>query len=137
FRAVTSALGYALVAGMLERVNLRIVILNSVVALLFGLLLVPALGITGAALAALLAAAFNVAQHYPPAARLLGRIRLLSVAWRPLVAGLAMALLLMVSGLMQLGLVVAMGALVYLFLLSVLHVATLGRPSVMWHRLTQ
>lgn len=137
FRAVTSSLGYALMAGMLERVNLRIVTLNSLVALFFGLLLVPAFGITGAAVATLLAAVFNVVQHHLPAARLLGRIRLLSVGWRPLVSGVGMALVILATGLTDLGPAVVTGVLVYAAFLTSSHLLTLGRPPVMWQRLAQ
>lgn len=90
FRAITSALGDALLAGMKERVTIGIVAVNCAIALALSAALIPLMGLEGAAAATLVAAAANLFQHYLPAARLLGGLRLLAVSWRPLVAATAM-----------------------------------------------
>lgn len=136
-RVIATALGRSMEAGMLERVNLRIVTLNSVVALILGLILAPRFGVTGAAVATLVTVAFNVMQHHAPATRLIGRIRFLSLAWRPLVAGGAMTAMLLAARPLPLLPAVLLGAVTYSAALMILHWATLGRPPQLWQRLTR
>lgn len=137
FQAVTTALGDALLAGLKERVTLRIVALNSLVALLLGLLLTPRLGATGAALAALTAGVVNVGQHYLPAVRLLGSVRLLKAGWRPVVAALAMVAVLDAARVHRLVPGVLLGGAVYLVTLTLLLWPALGGPRGLRARLAQ
>gem|GEM_PF-335335 len=96
--ALTQALGQALLAGMRERITLRIVVLDTLAALGLGLLLIPRFGLLGAALAALLTGIINFFQHYFPVARLMDDIALGKFFWKPGVACLGMAGILLLVG---------------------------------------
>jgi O-antigen/teichoic acid export membrane protein len=82
--AITQALGQVLLAARREVVTLRIVAVNAVVSLAFGVLLIDRLGpLRGAALATVIAGVVNVIQHYVPVSRLLGGISFGRQAWSP------------------------------------------------------
>lgn len=125
FRALTSALGQVLLAGLKEQVTLRIVTVNTIFGLVLGLLLIDRFGVMGAAIAALLTGFINFIQHYVPVTKLLSGVNLTQLAWKPLVACLAMAgyLLLSDQGLL---LGVLLAAVVYLTALFTLEVWTAG-----------
>jgi O-antigen/teichoic acid export membrane protein len=89
-KALTHALGQVLLAGRRERVTLRIVSVNAAVSLILGLLLIGPLGLTGAALAALVGSIVNAIQHYVPVSGLLGGISIGRLAWKPAAAAIAM-----------------------------------------------
>lgn len=113
FRAVTATLGHVLLAGLQERVTLRIVAVNTVVVLVLGLALVPAFGVVGAALAVAVAGAVNVAQHHAPAVRTAGPLPLWRTSWRPAAAALAMAAVVTAVDPATVPGAIALGALAY------------------------
>lgn len=94
--ALTSALGQILLASSNEKVTLRIVCVNVVLALALGLVLIPRFGTVGAAYAALVSGLVNLVQHYIPVRRLLAGVRL-DFVWKPLMASGVMALFLLAS----------------------------------------
>lgn len=113
FRAITSALGQVLLAGMRERVTLRIVVLNGAVMLVAGLALVPPLGVTGAALAFVLAGIVNVVQHLAPTRSIIGDLGLLQASWRAVLASVVMAAVLLAVGAPNVIVAIGLGVLVY------------------------
>jgi O-antigen/teichoic acid export membrane protein len=137
FRALTTALGQVLLAGMRERTTLRIVVVNTIVTLLLGLLLIPSYGLIGAAATVVAAGAVNVVQHFLPVERALGRIALLSVAWRPLAASFVMAGVLIVADVRHVLHAIALGAAVYVAVLAAVVLVTLGGPRGVRNALRQ
>lgn len=89
--ALTSVLGQVFLADSRERVTLRIVASNLVVSVIAGVILIAAFGLIGAAVAAVLARAVNLWQHYRPVSRLIPSLSLRHIGWKPAVAGLCMA----------------------------------------------
>jgi O-antigen/teichoic acid export membrane protein len=97
-RAVTSVYGQALLAGQREGVNLRIVAIDVGVSLLCGLILISQFGLGGAAVSAVVTRSVDFVQHCLAVNRQLFKIRLGRIAWRPLVAGTCMAVVLAHGG---------------------------------------
>ena len=89
--AFTQVLGRALVASMREKVTLRIVAIDALVNLVLGLILIGQFGLVGAAVTALLTKTVDFFQHYVPVSRLLGKIPLGRLVWKPVVASTCMA----------------------------------------------
>jgi O-antigen/teichoic acid export membrane protein len=129
FRAVTATLGQVLLAGLQERVTLRIVAVNAVVVLVLALVLVPPFGVTGAAVAVTVAGALNMAQHYAPAARMVGALPLWAVSWRPAAAALVMAAVLTAVAPDAVPVSIALGALVYGVALAGLRLLPMPGPG--------
>jgi O-antigen/teichoic acid export membrane protein len=88
---LAAVLGNALMAGERERITLRIVIVDLAASFVLGVLLIREYGVVGAAIASLLVRVIDVAQHYWPAARLLSGLSLTRLAWKSMLAGGAMA----------------------------------------------
>ena len=124
-------LGKVLVATLREKVTLRIVTIDLVVALVLGLLLVRWLGVTGAAIAAVITKLVDFFQHYVPVSRLLPRmsVTLRRAAWKPVVATIFMALCLAVVRGRGLVLAVASGGAAYAAILLALTVWSVGGIS--------
>jgi O-antigen/teichoic acid export membrane protein len=89
-QAVTNVLGYALWAGLQERISLRIVAVNVVVNLVLGVVLTYYFGVIGAAFASLATWAVNAIQTYLAFARFSSRVSIVEAAWKAAVASLAM-----------------------------------------------
>ena len=89
--AVTTVLGQVFLAGVRERVTLRIVVVDAVVGLVTGAILITQYGLIGAAVAAVLTKAVDFLQHYIPVSRLVPTIRLHELSWKPVVAVSCMA----------------------------------------------
>lgn len=113
FTALTAALGQVLLAGLRERVTLRIVAVDALVGLLLGFVLIGQFGLTGAALAALLTKAVDFVQHYLAVSRLLPNINWLALTWKPAGATILMGFYLVAIREQQLFLTVASAALLY------------------------
>ncbi|MHB8990342.1 MAG: flippase [Chloroflexota bacterium] len=125
-RALTFALGQLLLAGRRERVALRIGAVNVLVSLGAGLVLISQFGVIGAALTALLEALINLIQHYLPVSRLVGRIPLERLVWKPAVAAAAMAAYLVAVREHGLLLATVPGALLYTGIWLALTVPSVG-----------
>jgi len=96
--AVASILGRALVSADKELTTLRIAIVNTATQIFLAVALTIRFGVTGAAAAWLFAAVFNVIQHYVPIRRLFGSFRVWPMVWRPILATIVMALVLLALG---------------------------------------
>lgn len=127
FTALTSVLGQVLLAGLRERVNLRIVSVNALIGLALGLTLIGQFGLLGAALATLLTAAINFVQHYVAVSKLLSGIALARLAWRPALACACMAAYLL-SVQQGVFLSILCAGAVYTAALALLTVWSLGGP---------
>jgi O-antigen/teichoic acid export membrane protein len=90
--AYTHVLGRALVASLREKVTLRIVVTTTLVKLLLGLVLISQFGLSGAVMTALLIAFIESLMHYASVSRLLFQMPLGRLAWKPVVAGICMAI---------------------------------------------
>lgn len=89
-RAFVGVFGQALVASHREKINLRIVAVNTAVNLLAGWPLISRFGFYGAAMAALLTSLADFIQHYIAVSRLLPGIPVVRIAWKPALAGACM-----------------------------------------------
>lgn len=85
--AITTVLGQVLLASLRERVTLRIVAIDALAGLAFGLVLISQFGVIGAAATALLMRVVDFVQHYVAVSRLPSRVSLAGQAWKPAVAG--------------------------------------------------
>jgi O-antigen/teichoic acid export membrane protein len=112
-RALASGLGQVLYASHQERVTLRIVLVNVIIALVLNVVLIAQFGLPGAAAAVLLVRLVNVLQHYVPVRRLLPELRLGAAAWRPAVAAFVLAAILAPLRGAPVTVNVAAGAMVY------------------------
>jgi O-antigen/teichoic acid export membrane protein len=86
FQVFTSVLGQALIATHRERVNLKIVITNTLFNLVIGWPLIRYFGLRGAAVALLLTKMADCYQHYMPVSRLFSGISLVKIVWKPVLA---------------------------------------------------
>lgn len=127
--ALTSALGQVLLASLREHTTLRIVVVDAIVSLVFGLILISQFGMVGAAMNVLLTRVVDFLQHYVAVTRLLPEMSLVRLAWRPAVAGGFMAAFLAVMG-SRAGLLVAIPAVtLYAVALAILMVWSTGGPG--------
>lgn len=130
-RVFTSVLGQVLVAGLKEKVTLRIVIVDVFVAGIAGFILIQRFGMLGAAYASFIVVMVDLIQHYIPVARIFQGIPLARLIWRPLVASLVMGVYVYyvytLSG-MNPWLTILSGALLYGFVLLLLLLLTVGGP---------
>src|SRR5207249_9160830 len=89
--ALTTVLGQVLVAGLREKITLRIVAIDALTSLLFGWIFISRWGVFGAALTTVLMRSVDLLQHYVPVSKLLSRITLARSVWKPAAAGACMA----------------------------------------------
>jgi O-antigen/teichoic acid export membrane protein len=112
--AVASLLGRALTSAHKELVTLRISMANTAFLIFLAVLLTIQFGVVGAASAYLGAATLNVVQHYVPIRRLLGSLRVWQMMWRPILATMVMALILLALGDAPVLALIGIGFAVYL-----------------------
>ena len=126
--ALTAVLGQVLLATRREKVTLRIVAVDLVVGLAAGLLLVSQYGLAGAAIAAAITRLVDVWQHYASVGRLVERISLPVLGWKPVLAAGCMAVYLHAAdGADLIRVAVSAGALYGAVLLSLM-LSTVGGP---------
>lgn len=89
--AYTHVLGKTLVASLREKVTLRIIVTTTLLKLLLGLVLINQYGLVGAAVTTLLTALGDAILHYASVSKLLFRIPLGRLVWKPVVAGACLA----------------------------------------------
>ena len=94
----TSVLGQVLVASHRETATLRIVAVDTLVALIIGWPLIHYYGLSGAAVALLLTQVVDCGQHYIRVSRFLPRLPLAKIAWKPILAASLMVAYLAASG---------------------------------------
>jgi O-antigen/teichoic acid export membrane protein len=85
-RVFSSILGQTLVASHRERVNLRIVAVDTLVNVLVGWPLISYFGLVGAAIATLLTSLADFSQHYIAVSRLIPEIQVARYVWKPFLA---------------------------------------------------
>ena len=91
-QAFTSVLGQVLVACHRETVNLRAVVVDTVVNLVCGWPLISRFGLRGAAVTVLLTKVVDFVLHYYPVSELFSGISLRKMLWKPALAAGCMAL---------------------------------------------
>jgi O-antigen/teichoic acid export membrane protein len=128
--ALTAVLGQVFLAGFRERVTLRIVAVDLLVGLVAGVILIANFGLIGAAAAAVLTKAVDLWQHYWPVSRLVPAISLREVGWKPLVAGICMAVYLAAAAGQPLALTVTCAGALYLGVMLALTIWTGGSRQV-------
>jgi peptidoglycan biosynthesis protein MviN/MurJ (putative lipid II flippase) len=112
-RAFTQVLGRAFWASQREKLSLQIIVADTVVWFVLGLILINKLGLIGAALNMLLSGAVDFLLHYVPISRVLPRISLIKLMWMPVIASAFMAVCLVLIGNSSLPMTVITGGLVY------------------------
>jgi O-antigen/teichoic acid export membrane protein len=127
-RVFVAVFGQALVASHREKINLRIVAVNTVVSVLVGWPLISHFGLSGAAIAVLLTSMADFAQHYLAVSRLLPGIPLAKLVWKPALAGACMAVYLAVSAGRAVILTGVSATLIYAGALLALVIAASGGP---------
>ena len=89
--ALTSVLGYELMASQHERIILSLIVIYSLVNLLIGIILIHYFGVVGAVVTALVDKIISFLGHLVPVSRLLHRVALGRLLWKPALAGICMA----------------------------------------------
>lgn len=89
-RVFISILGQTLVASHREKVNVRIVAVNTLVSVMVGWPLISYFGLYGAAIATLITSLVDFSQHYAAVSRLIPEIQVARRVWKPLLAGACM-----------------------------------------------
>jgi O-antigen/teichoic acid export membrane protein len=128
FIALTHGLGQVLLVGLREKVTLRIVAINALVNLVFGLILIGQFSLIGAAIAVLLTGIINFFQHYVPVSKLLSKITLGRLVWKPVVASTCMAIYLVAVQSQGVLLSVIFAAVLYTTVLLALAIWSSGGP---------
>ncbi len=125
--AMTRVLGQVLLASLQEKVTLRISLVNTVVSLVFGIILIAEFGIVGAAIAALLTRVVNFFQHYIPVWQLLTSVPLWKAVWKPALASVGMGVYLWaVAGILGLWVTMASAGVLYVVVLLTLLIWSSG-----------
>jgi len=124
--ALDHVLGKVLLATLLEKVTLRIVIVDVLANLLLGLILVRRFGLSGAAITALLTRIIDFIQHYVAVSKMMPKMVFGRAAWKPIVASMCMAVYL--AAVRRLGIIVTVvsGGAVYIGVLLALMVWSAG-----------
>jgi O-antigen/teichoic acid export membrane protein len=121
-----TVLGYVLMASHRERLTLGLVSAHAIGNLILGYFLIGHFGAKGAVALVLLDKAVGLVEHYLIVSKLVTRVAIARVVWRPLVAGacLAVCLVLVQAG----GIVVSIvaGGLVYIGALAALTAWSIG-----------
>lgn len=126
-RVFAKVFGIVLVAGLQEKVTLRILLIDLLAALIFGPLLISQFGLIGAAVSSVIVRVVDYIQHYVPVRRLFkSGIPFVRIMWKPIVACLCMALYLISALESYLLLTIALGGAIYLAVLSVLVIRSAG-----------
>jgi O-antigen/teichoic acid export membrane protein len=123
---LTQALGQIFLAGRRETITLRIGAIDTLVIVASGFILIERFGVIGAALATLLTGIVNAIQHSVMAARLLPKIAMGRLLWKPAIAAAAMGLYLTAFGNRPLILTLLTAPIVYAVLLLCLFVWSSG-----------
>lgn len=126
--ALTFALGQILLAGLQEKVTLRIVAVNALITLVCGFILINQFGIFGAAVATIITGIINFFQHYIPVSKMLPNLSLEKFVWKPIVAVTFMAAYLTWLGQQNLFLTITSAAMIYGTVLLTLFVWSIGGP---------
>jgi O-antigen/teichoic acid export membrane protein len=133
---LTSVLGQVLYASLRESLNLRIVAVDAAVAVVFGVVLIGQFGLIGAAVAAVVTRLVDALLHYRLVSKLLFRVQLAHLLWRPAAAAAAMAGYLSIVRDEGVLFAAASGTVVYAAVLGVLLLWPFPHASVLRRRAT-
>jgi O-antigen/teichoic acid export membrane protein len=122
----TTVTGQALWASGREKVTLRIALTDLVVKAVLSVILVSQFGLIGAAVAVLLEQVVNVVLHYLPVAQMLPLTSLAGLLWKPVLATIVMAALLIPVQTQALYVSIPLGAVVYILIMGGISVWTAG-----------
>jgi O-antigen/teichoic acid export membrane protein len=125
-RVFTHVLGRALWASQKETKSLQIILVDTVIWFVLGMVLISQFGLVGAAMTLLLSEIINFFLHYIPVSKMLFRISLVKVAWKPIVASLCMGLYLFAFGDHGVIWTILSGAGVYITVILMLEIWVLG-----------
>jgi O-antigen/teichoic acid export membrane protein len=123
--AITPVLTLVLVAIHQEKTTLRILMLDLVACVVLAVVLIPWLGVIGAALALLATKLLDFALQYKRVASLF-HLRIGQLVWRPILASACMAMLLLALKESFVVVAVALGAALYVVVLLALAVWSAG-----------
>jgi len=129
--ALTHVLGQVLIASLREKLTLRIVVINAIVSLVFGLILVSQFGLIGAALAAVITKIVDFFQHYIPASKIIPGMELWKSTWKSVGAGLCMAAYLIIMRDQNSILLALSSGIIYICALFILTIWSSGGPRQM------
>lgn len=133
-RALTRGLGQVLLASLREKVTMRIVAIDVSVNLVIGVILISQFGLVGAALTALVSRIVDFSQHYVCISRLVSKIALGSLIWKPVVAGACMAVYLAMVINQGILLTVVFAGVLYGGVLLALTMWSIGGPGQLKYR---
>ncbi len=125
-RAFTHVLGRALWASKHESQSFKIILVNTSVWFVLGMVLISQFSLIGAALTLFLSEMVNFFLHYIPVSRILFQISLPKVLWKPLLASLGMGLYLLAIGPQEVIPAILSAGIVYLALLLALELWSAG-----------
>jgi O-antigen/teichoic acid export membrane protein len=111
--AFTHALGQVLLASKQEMLTLKIVIVNTIISVIIGVIFIIPLGAIGAALSSVISQFVDFLQHYVPVSKIVRGLSLWRVSWKPAAASLVMAVYLFFVSHMLIWFVIPTAALVY------------------------
>ncbi len=127
FRVFAKVLGLVLVAGLREKVTLRILLIDLLAVLIFDLILISQFGLIGAAASAVIVRVVDFLQHYVPVRRLFkSGIAFGRIFWKPVIPSLGMIIYLASVPRVHLLLSIAIAGIIYLAILSVLVIRSVG-----------
>ncbi|MCA9734466.1 MAG: flippase [Deferribacteres bacterium] len=92
-RASSKVLGVALIASFREKKTLQILTIDLITMVILGFILIGKFGVLGSALTILAVRIVDFIQHYIPVSRMLQKIEMVKLLWKPASAVLLMALL--------------------------------------------
>lgn len=127
--AFTTVLGQVLWASRREKRSFQIVLINTAIKLLSTVVFVSQFGLIGVLLSYVLTSLVSLLQHYLPVRRLLPSLAITRSLWKPVVATLCMAGLLLTTGELAYWLRILTAGLLYLVVLAGLIVWSSGGPQ--------
>jgi O-antigen/teichoic acid export membrane protein len=126
-RVAGKVFGLVLVASLRERLTLRILAVDAVVAVILGWILISQFGLAGAAVASLVVRLVDFVQRYVPVRRpFQSRIAFGRIVWKPFAASLCMVAFLWLVPELHVLLSAAAGAVAYFAVLFVLMIVSAG-----------
>ncbi len=131
-QAPTAVLGQALYAELHERTNLRITALDATAGIVLGVVLITHFGLVGAAVATVATKLLDFVLHYASVRRILPSLSLASALWKPGLAGLHVAALLTFTQSAMPAFSLAIGVVVFAFVLVELEIITSRGSRVWW-----
>jgi O-antigen/teichoic acid export membrane protein len=126
-RVFAKVFGIVLVAGLREKVTLRILMIDLLAALIFGPVLISQFGLIGAAVSSVIVRIVDYIQHYVPVRRLFkSGIAFGRIFWKPIIPSFCMVIFLVSVPGTHLLLSIVLAGAIYLTVLSMLVIRSVG-----------